>query len=268
MSFLSSLIGNRKRTAQVQPLPAEATALPAPKQPIFVIGDLHGRSDLLEQILEQLDAEVGALKLKNPKLVFVGNLIDRGPSSARVLNRMQELTREFPANVTCLLGSHEQMCLDFLSAPKARWARWSKEGAAATFESFGVELPSTGLDGDVAEDAAVTLKTAMGEELIEWIRSCPSILSSGTLHVVHAAADPRRAIEDQSTRVLTWGHPEFLSVSRSDGQWVAHGHTRFARPHLKDGRISVDTGAWETGILSAAMILPNGQIGFVQTKAP
>ena len=213
-----------------------------------------------------LSAEIGALRLKEPKLVFVGNLIDRGPSSARVMSRMKELTTEFPGNVVCLLGSHEQMLLDFLAAPLARYARWMKEGAAETFRSFGVELPDGILDADNAQPAADALREAIGEELLDWVRARPTMLTSGTLHVVHAAADPRRAMEDQSPRVLTWGHPEFLTVARSDGQWVAHGHTPSERPYLKDSRISVDTGAWETGVLSAAMVLPNGQVGFVQAK--
>jgi serine/threonine protein phosphatase 1 len=268
MSFLSALLGQRNRPASANAVFSATSALPAPEQPIFVIGDIHGRADLLERILEQLDAEIGALKLRDPKLVFVGNLIDHGPSSARVVSRMRELTREFPNNVVCLLGSHEQMLLDFLAAPAARYARWMKEGAPATFASFGVSVSGENMDAGAATEAAKILRDSIGPEVLDWIGGLPSLLSSGTLHVVHAAADPRRAMDDQTARVLTWGHPEFLTVARSDGQWVAHGHTRFERPLLKDNRISVDTGAWETGILSSAMILPDGQVGFVQATLP
>ncbi len=262
MSLLGSLLGKGKTKAPSTPK-APAT-LPAPTQPVFVIGDIHGRIDLLERILELVDHEIGQGKLKNPRLVFVGNLIDHGPSSAQVLSRMRELTDEFPENVFCLMGNHEQMCLDFLEAPVARHARWLKDGAAATFASFGVALPEGGLDGSTAENAALQLRHAIGDDMLAWMHRRPLILSSGTLHVVHAAADPRRDMDDQTPRVLTWGHPEFLGVARGDGQWVAHGHTMFERPHLKDSRISVDTGAWQTGVLSAAMILPDGQVGFVQ----
>ncbi len=265
MSLLGSLLGRSKGQTQTEPK-APAT-LPAPDQPVFAIGDVHGRLDLLEQILELIDHEIGSKTLKNPKLVFVGNLLDHGPDSARVLTRMRELTREFPHNVLCLMGNHEQMCLDFIDAPAARHARWFKDGAGATFASFGVAVPDEGLDGDAAPQMAAALGQAMGEDMVAWLRDRPLMTSSGTLHVVHAAADPRRAMDDQAARVLTWGHPEFLSVTRGDGQWVAHGHTVFDRPVLKDSRISVDTGAWQSGILSAAMILPNGQVEFVQATA-
>lgn len=264
MSLLGSILGQKK--TRPEPSANAAAVLPAPEQPIFVVGDLHGRDDLLERILESIDHEIGSLRLKNPKLVFVGNLIDHGPSSSAVIARMRELTLEFPENVICLMGNHEQMCLDFLDAPVARHSRWLKDGAAQTFESYGLSLGGAVVDGANAVEAAAALRNAMGEEVIAWLRERPLMVSSGTLHVVHAAADPRRDMNDQSARVLTWGHPEFLGVARGDGQWVAHGHAQFEHPHLKDSRISVDTGAWKSGILSAAMILPNGQVGFIQTS--
>lgn len=264
MSILGSLMG--KSQNKPEPTQKVAAGLPAPEQPIFVIGDLHGRIDLFEKLLEQIDIEIGSHKLTNPKLVFVGNLIDHGPSSAALISRMRSLTQEFPNNVACLLGNHEQMCLDFLDAPLARFARWMKGGAAATFESYQVPLPVDGLTTKNAQEAADMLREAIGGDVIAWMRALPSIMSSGTLHVVHAAADPRRAMTDQSARVLTWGHPEFLTVARSDGQWVAHGHTPTERPSLSDSRISVDTEAWRSGTLSSAMILPSGQVEFVQAS--
>jgi len=253
MSILKSLFGRKNADAdsaqntQTEPAPQESN--PTPDQPIFVIGDLHGRVDLLENMLELIDLRIGELRLNNPRLVFVGNLMDHGPGSADVVRRMRELTHEFPTNVQCLLGSNEQMCLDFLEAPVARQARWLKDGGAMTLQSYAVALP-----GQEPQEAE------------RWMRSLPSLVSNGNLHVVHAAADPRRAMTDQADRVLTWGHPEFLGVARNDDQWVAHGHSVVEQPEIKDGRISVNTEAWKTSVLSAAMILPDGRVDFLQTK--
>lgn len=265
MRLLGTLIGKGK--AQPSDVAHGPSSLPAPQQPVFVVGDVHGRADLLEQVLELIDREIGAYRLKDPKLVFVGNLLDHGPASAQVIARMRELTAEFPANVICLLGNHEQMLLDFLEAPVARHSRWLKDGASATFASYGLEIGGGTIDRTNAEEAAAALHNAMGDDAIAWLGARPLMVSSGTLHVVHAAADPRRPLDDQTARVLTWGHPEFLGVARGDGQWVAHGHAAFDHPHLKDSRISVNTDAWQSGVLSAAMILPSGQVGFVQTAA-
>ncbi len=270
MSILGSLFGRGKaedttaHTSKPDPVSAPLDNKPAPEQPIFVVGDLHGRVDLLEHMLELIDLQIGALRLDNPKLVFVGNLIDHGPASADVIRRMRELTGEFPAHVQCLLGSNEQMCLDFLEAPVARQARWLKDGGAMTLQSFAVGLP--GSEPQEAERVAAELKQAMGDEVIAWMRALPSKVSSGNLHVVHAAADPRRAMDDQTDRVLTWGHPEFLGVARGDAHWVAHGHSVFEQPEMKDSRISVNTAGWKTSVLSSAMILPDGRVDFLQTK--
>ncbi|MEM7471326.1 MAG: metallophosphoesterase [Pseudomonadota bacterium] len=263
MKFFDALIGGKENEAETGT--AEAGHLPAPEQPLFVVGDIHGRADLLEELLEKVDAAIGERGLKGPKLVFVGNLIDHGPQSERVLERLRELSTEFPDNVVCLLGNHEQMLLDFLDTPVARCARWAKEGADATFSSYEISLGESGLTSDNADAAAEFLKGALRSKRLDWLRQRPSHLVSGNVHVVHAAADPRRAMSEQSTRVLTWGHPEFLTVARNDAQWIVHGHSRVEDVGEKDGRIGIDTGAWETGVLTAAMILPDGTLDFIQT---
>ncbi|WP_245912988.1 metallophosphoesterase family protein [Litoreibacter ponti] len=236
-----------------------------PDAPHFVVGDVHGSLSLLEQMLEQIDQVIGALDMRDPRLVFVGDYIDRGPSSAAVLRRLQELTQEFPDNVSCLLGNHEQMMVDFVDAPSARYKRWFSNGAAQTLRSFGLELPEEPEWQDAAITIGPELRAALGDDLWTWLRARPTSIRSGNLMVAHAGADPGRALEDQSTRVLLWGHPEFLTRARSDGTWVAHGHTVVEYPSMGDGRISVDTGAYETGLLSTAVILPDGRVDFLQT---
>ncbi len=252
-----------KESAAAPPVP---DGPPKPDQTTFVIGDLHGRSDLLERILEKIDAAIGAAMVADPKLVFVGDVVDRGPDSQKVLRRLFELTSEFPENVSCLLGNHEQMLLDFLDAPRARQSRWLRNGGAETMTSFGLEVPD---DPGMVEDAgelARALKAAIGPELEHWLRELPVRIKSGNLHVVHAAIDPGRKIDDQSARVLVWGHPEFLTRDRRDGLWVAHGHTVMDAPLYGAGRISVDTGAWSTDVLSCAMITPEGGVDFLTVE--
>ena len=43
---------------------------------------------------------------------------------------------------------------------------------------------------------------------------------------------------------------------RRDGQWVLHGHTITDMPQMQAGRIAIDTGAYATGRLTAALVLP------------
>jgi serine/threonine protein phosphatase 1 len=267
MNLLSSFLKGKKAPVAEQPK-SQSLARPNPESPHFIVGDLHGMLDLLEHVLEQIDHVIGTLNLHDPKLVFVGDYIDRGPSSAAVLKRLHELAREFPNNVTCILGNHEQMMLDFMEAPEARHARWYRNGAAQTLASFGIELPIEAEWAATSNAVAMALRSQLGDVMEDWLRSLPTSLRSGNLMITHAGTDPGRDIVDQSPRVLLWGHPEFLTRIRTDGQWVAHGHTVMENAVCAEGRISVDTGAYSTGCLTAAIVLPDGTVEFLQTTTP
>lgn len=225
-----------------------------------MVGDIHGRYDLLMEMISKVDQAVGGLHLVNPQMVFVGDYIDRGAQSASVLRRLYDLAHEYPGNVTCLLGNHEQMMLDFMTAPVARYSRWFRHGGVETMESYGLEVPEKDDWAAAASDLAQALRAKMGPEMESWLRGIPTMHVSGNLYVVHAGADPEKSMRKQSDRVLVWGHPEFLLRSRNDGCWVAHGHSVVDALRFGDSRISVDTGAYVNNRLSAALILSDGQV--------
>jgi len=264
-----SLLG-RKDRSKTAPDPsggADDQDFPRPEIPTYVVGDIHGRADLLELLLGLIDAHIGGTATTNPHLVFVGDYIDHGPDSAETLARLRELTRDFPQSVVCLMGNHERMLLDFLADPVTRGPRWLREGGAATLWSFRIDphpLQTSG-EADALRDAARRLDAAMPEGLRDWMSALPLSWHSGNLWAVHAGADPAHGMEDQSSRVLLWGHPEFEAVPRSDETWVAYGHTEMERPVFEEGRIALDTGAWRTGRLTACSLRPDGQHDFLQT---
>lgn len=266
LTRFQKLLGGRKATQR--PAPADAVPdLPRPAATTYVIGDVHGRRDLLELILELIDAHIGGTGSNDPQLVFVGDYVDRGPESADVLRRLQALDTDFPNNLTCLMGNHERMLLDFLQDPATRGPRWIRAGGGQTLWSFAVrsehlDATSPARDWKAAADA---LQEACGEALLDWIADLPLSWSSGNLWVTHAGADPSRAMPDQSTRVLLWGHPEFDSAPRGDNAWIAHGHTVVDYPVFAEGRIATDTGAWFSDQLTACAIKPDGSHDFLQT---
>ncbi|MEX3014079.1 metallophosphoesterase family protein [Gymnodinialimonas hymeniacidonis] len=265
---VKSLLGRKNQAKPVaQADIAEAIDLPCPEQQTYVIGDIHGRADLLELMLELIDAHIGGTSATNPKLVFVGDYIDLGPDSAVVLQRMRELQETFPENVVCLMGNHERMLLDFLDDPATRGPRWMRAGAGETLRSFGVATADLedSPEYDAFPAAAHSLRRRLPKGLREWIESLPLSYTSGNLWVVHAGADPGHAMDDQTARVLLWGHPEFDSAPRGDGLWVAHGHTEMDAPVAVEGRIATDTAAWKTGRLTACAIRTDGRHDFLQT---
>ena len=261
---LRSLFGTKAKQPSAG---AAAPDLPRPAAATYIVGDLHGRADLLELILELIDAHIGGSGAEDPQLVFVGDYIDHGPDSAGVLARLRELTRDFPDNVTCLMGDHERMMLDFLADPAQRGPRWLRAGGDATLMGFRIDPEDLGTNAppDAWETAASRLATTLGRDTRDWLEALPLSWSSGNLWAVHAGADPSRPMDDQTARVLLWGHPEFDSAPRGDDAWIAHGHVPQDRPDAREGRIALDTGAWSTGRLSAVAIKPDGTHAFLQT---
>lgn len=264
LRFLTSLFGHKPGSAAAG---AAAPDLPRPETTTYVVGDLHGRADLLELILELIDAHIGGSGARDPQLVFLGDYIDHGPDSAGVLTRLRELTRDFPENVTCLMGDHERMLLDFLADPAQRGPRWLRAGGAETLTGYRIDADDLTANAppEAWDNAAARLAAALTQETRDWLEGLPLSWSSGNLWAVHAGADPSRPMDDQTARVLLWGHPEFDSAPRGDEAWIAHGHVPRDTPEARDGRIALDTGAWSTGRLTAAAIKPDGTHAFLQT---
>lgn len=235
------------------------TAELAPEGTLCVIGDIHGRADLLRHLLEKIEqAHEPAMKL-----VFVGDMIDRGEQSAETLALIYRLQNGSSyGDVTVLKGNHEAMLLAFLEAPEQAGPIWLSNGGAYTLQSYGIRPPRA--QAEPLRAARDALCRAMGQEKRDWIRALPLFVRCGNVFISHAGADPSVPLEQQTEENLIWGHPDFLIKNRRDSIWVAHGHKIVQTACAQDGRISVDTGAYATHVLSAA-IVSQGACCFVTT---
>ena len=220
--------------------------LPAPDQTVWAIGDVHGRADLLDRLLDLIRPRPDEV------VVTLGDYVDRGRDSRGVIERLAG--REGTAS---LMGNHEAMLIDFLDAPETCGPLWLRNGGGATLESYRV-----------AEDTLPAMAKALSEALGSaegWLRGLPRLWRSGTLVAVHAALDPARPPERQDATALVWGHPAFGRTARRDGLWVVYGHRIVPEPFVGSGRIAIDTGAFATGRLTAARIAPGEAVRFVST---
>lgn len=229
-----------------------------PDSPFFAIGDIHGRSDLLDDLLAQIDTD------QNEQLVFVGDYVDRGPDSARTLSRLYEMAQRRPGQVTCLMGNHEKMMLDFIDDPLGGQANWLRNGGVTTLESFGISGVSMHADADEAMAASDALEAALPADLFVWLRALPLFWNNGNIWCVHAALDPAAPPDAQRSGTMLWGNRDFLKMPRNDGICVVHGHTRVSAPENQNSRIAIDTGAYDTGLLTAAYIAQD-TCRFIQT---
>ncbi|MFB9149026.1 metallophosphoesterase [Roseovarius ramblicola] len=231
-----------------------------PERSFVAIGDVHGRADLLREI----DGLVSASCAEWP-VVFLGDYVDRGEESREVLELLMSVPSDREPPVTCLMGNHERMLLDFLDRPEQAGPRWLRNGGLQTLAGFGIAPPMRERPGGEALcELRERLSQAMGGEMIAWLRARPLTWSSGNVWAVHAAADPDLPMAEQTADTLLWGHAAFHRQPRADGQWVVHGHTVVAEPQARAGRVAVDTGAYATGRLSAALITRDGA-AFLQT---
>ncbi len=232
-----------------------------PDQTVAVVGDIHGREDLLIRLMAQLETDAAAQDVH--KIIFAGDYVDRGDDSAAVLTRLHHLDQDNP-KIVCLLGNHEDMLLSFLDAPDKHGPMWLRNGGLQTLASYGIGgLTET---SRALAEVATALRTQMPAGLETWLRALPRQWASGNLHVVHAGADPDLPMAIQPDDVLTWGHPQFFQRARTDGLWIVHGHTVTETPGANDtGQIAVDTGAYFSNSLTAAIISPQGEIQLIQT---
>ncbi|WP_370231966.1 metallophosphoesterase family protein [Cognatishimia sp.] len=247
--LFNRLFQGRKAQERAEPVRVEMPPL-AVERPIAIIGDLHGCYELTQGLLTKIQGLA-----PDAELVFVGDYVDRGENSAEVLRLLMDMP-----DAVCLKGNHEQMMLDFLENPEEKGARWLRYGGLQTVASFGCTTPV-----DQLRALRDEVLEAMGDDMVHWMQYLPLMHINGNLSVVHAAAHPEHPITAQDENTLMWGHPKFEHIGRQDGIWVAHGHTIVQIPTVQNGRIAVDTGAYATGKLTAA-IIQKTEVEFCQIR--
>lgn len=225
-----------------------------PETRIYAIGDIHGRSDLLVQLLGEVDAhDRTQAQNKRRFLVFLGDFIDRGPDSEGVISI---LINDLPSRFTpfFLKGNHEALLLAFLADPGA-FDIWQYNGGLATLASYGCEA---GWDHFTASDAAERCREAfiarLPEAHLRFFRSLRLSVVLGDYLFVHAGLRPGIPIERQREEDLIWIRHEFLDHDGDFGKVVVHGHTPTPAPEVRHNRICIDTGAWQSGRLTALVL--------------
>jgi serine/threonine protein phosphatase 1 len=217
----------------------------------YAIGDIHGRLDLLQDLLAKIHAELQHHPAKKTLLVFVGDLIDRGPSSAQVLERLRTYNREGIRTVF-LLGNHEEVLLRILGGESELIDKWTSFGGAACLQSYGVD-PGQLAHATEAEALAI-VRNAIPREHVRFLESFSDSCRFGDYLFVHAGIRPGIELEQQSQNDLRWIRDPFLFDASDHGCVVVHGHTISSEVENRPNRIGIDTGAYRTGVLTALAI--------------
>jgi serine/threonine protein phosphatase 1 len=244
---------NRPARRRLPPAPPPKPPRPYLEGVVYAIGDLHGRLDLFERLLAMIQADAAALPGEKPTIVLLGDLIDRGPSSAGCVDRAIALASESWCSLELLLGNHEQAMLGFLDDPSAG-ERWLRHGGDATILSYGVDPRQASRAGwPGLRDA---LAKAMPDAHREFMATAKLWLNRGDYVFVHAGLRPGVPLIEQDPRDLLWIRQEFLDAESAPcpGKVVVHGHTPMPQPRVTPWMIGIDTGAYASGILTAVRI--------------
>lgn len=214
---------------------------------IYAVGDVHGRFDLLLELLDQIEQDDRLREPRRKRLIFLGDLIDRGPHSQEVASLLSSAQRS-AKRLVVLMGNHEAALLDSLSGDEHAQRMWLEHGGLATLQSFGIDAPEPDEDADVF---AERLRRGLPAQMIKWLKKLPLSVRSGSYFFCHAGVRPGVKLAQQSPDDLLWIRKNFLDSKAQHGAIIVHGHSVAADVEILHNRINIDTGAYESGILSA-----------------
>lgn len=231
---------------------------------VYCIGDIHGRYDLLVRLHQMILED--AKNFQYPvQIIYLGDYIDRGPDSMRVIDCL--LANPFPDYEThYLLGNHEQVFLEFIHNYKGnQTAAWLGFGGLATLLSYDVRvmgIPNPAIYRQMHADLMRNLPV-QHVHFLEQLQ--PSYQLDGYFFA-HAGIRPGVKLAKQSVQDLLWIREQFLGSERNHEKVIVHGHTVTAVPEVKENRIGIDTGAYGSGVLTC-LVLEGEHRRFLTTEA-
>lgn len=233
---------------------------------LFVIGDIHGRLDLLNNLLKKID-NISSDKDTKLLFIFVGDYVDRGPDSKGVIDRLLALAegQNDQREVVFLRGNHEQVFLDVLNGDFQSFQPWLTFGGLQTLTSYEVFLRKIPTKPDDFEAIGEQLHEKIPDSHRQFLENTRIDYFLGDYYFVHAGVDPDKELMDQVIEDKLWIKDRFTESRRCYEKKIVHGHTVEDEPVNAPNRIGVDTGAYASDILTAAH-LRDDQVEFIQTE--
>ena len=217
----------------------------------YAVGDIHGRLDLLNLLLDTIERDMAARERRRTFIIFLGDLIDRGPDSAGVVERLRTY-RNPDAKLIFLGGNHEEVLLNILGGQRGVLPSWLKFGGLECAASYGIDPEELRA---MHEELAIELvRSKVPTAHRDFLESFGDTFSFGDYLFVHAGIRPGVAVDEQSRKDLRWIRDPFLSDIKEHGFVVVHGHTIVERVEERPNRIAIDTGAYHSGVLTALAV--------------
>jgi serine/threonine protein phosphatase 1 len=213
----------------------------------YAIGDVHGCLQELLSLEQRIVADAGGFEGYRKLMILLGDYVDRGRNSAHVIDHLLKPPPRGFGRI-CLAGNHDICMLRYLEGSVPIEA-WLALGGAATLYSYGIDPAHIGkLYGTEAD---TYMRQAIPSRHREFLRQLPVLAYTSEIVFVHAGVRPGIPLSEQTEADLTTIRDDFLDHADRLDRWVVHGHTRTDFPRTTGRRLGIDTGAFETGRLTA-----------------
>lgn len=231
---------------------------------VYAVGDIHGRADLLLELLELIGQDDARRGHRPFHLVLLGDLIDRGPRSAHVIDQAMVLARS-GIDVRFLKGNHEEVFIRAARGDARAVPFFMRIGGGDTLTSYGLA------PADQTTMDAVQLSDWMVRHVprahVDFVEDFEDQIEFHDYLFVHAGIKPHVSLENQTPTDLRWIRAEFLEHQAPFPRMVIHGHTITDEVDERPNRIGIDTGAYHSGRLTA-IGLEGEERWFIATGAP
>ncbi|HAV09571.1 MAG TPA: serine/threonine protein phosphatase [Rhodobacteraceae bacterium] len=217
---------------------------------IYVVGDIHGQLGQLETALNRIEADGGG------RVIFLGDLIDRGADSRRVIETLME-GQAAGRDWHVLKGNHDRLAARFLR-PEPMYdpqiligLDWlaPKIGGREMLASYGVTVTDQMRYFQIHAEAMAAVPQAH----IDFLDGLLPTFDAGDFFCAHAGIRPGVALADQSEDDLCWIRNVFLDDRRAHPKLIVHGHTAVMAPEHHGNRVNLDSGAAFGRDLTAAV---------------
>lgn len=225
----------------------------------YVIGDVHGRCDLFDRLIEAIERDDREGEPADTTVVLLGDLVDRGPDSAGVVSRAIEW--QASRRVVLLAGNHEEMFLESFGS-EGVLRHFLRHGGRQTLLSYGLSRDE--YDAATIDELQALMPQIVPQSHRDFLSAASNHLVAGDYLFVHAGIYPDVPLDEQQDHHLRWIREPFLDHSARHEYMVVHGHTITEEVDFRSNRLGIDTGAYRTGRLTA-LVLQGEQRRLIQS---
>lgn len=232
-----------------RPTPETSSAQMPRGQRAYVVGDIHGRLDLFEELIHAIEQDDLDRGPATTMIILLGDLVDRGPDSAGVIERARHWQMTRPVRI--LAGNHEEMFLESFSDLNML-RHFLKHGGRETVLSYGIDQKLYNRCSIEEIQDLMRRHVPVADQI--FLKSFEEYLVLGDYAFVHAGIVPEIPLADQTRQDLLWIRDPFLGYADRHSHFIVHGHTIVEEVEERSNRIGIDTGAYRFGRLTALVL--------------